>query len=292
MLSWNFDCVMLDPVVHGRIAAPGIAAEIRSYFWPSEEPVEQVQDHYWFTRNLSARGPEDQTRWKLPKSDRFLKWGDFGLNPARVPVQFRRRVGEIRTFVCEVDPELFARITGLCGDWYDEQVLTVINRRSTLTAQIINRMVREVAAPGFASEVLIEGLGASLLVEFSRLVRDGAAPGRKPGLSPRQLALIRTAVQETPAADLSVASLAAACRISARHLMRGFKAATGLTVHQYVTEVRLQRARALLETTRLPLKAIAAELGFSSPSHFSAAFAKSLGVAPSAYREQMDGRGA
>jgi AraC family transcriptional regulator len=290
MLSWNFDSVMPAPVVHGRIAAPGIAAEIRSYFWPCEDPVERVHDHYWFTRNLSARGPEDQTRWKLPKSDRFLKWGEFGVNAPEIPVQFRRRVGEIRSFICEVDRELFARITALSGDWYDEQVLTVINRRSTLTAQIINRMVREVAAPGFASEVLIESLGASLLVEFSRLVRDGAVAGRKPGLSPRQLALIRASVQETPAADLSVASLAAACRISARHLMRGFKAATGLTVHQYVTEVRLQRARELLEASRLPLKAIAAELGFSSPSHFSAAFVTSLGVTPSAYREQMAAR--
>lgn len=70
---------------------------------------------------------------------------------------------------------------------------------------------------------------------------------------------------------------------SAFHLARVFRRATGRSLHAHRTELRI---RAAIE--RLPaaddLAALAVELGFSSHSHFTAAFKKHVGVAPSQAR--------
>jgi AraC-like DNA-binding protein len=68
------------------------------------------------------------------------------------------------------------------------------------------------------------------------------------------------------------------------YFRREFKKTTGLSPGQYVRRLRLEKARRLLGTSPLPVKAIAEELGFSSEFHFSAAFKKQFGVAPAHWR--------
>ena len=67
-------------------------------------------------------------------------------------------------------------------------------------------------------------------------------------------------------------------------LCRSFRAATGTTIHRYLTHVRLQRALGRLAEGAQDLTDLAFELGFSSHSHFTAVFRRSLGVTPEAVR--------
>ena len=92
---------------------------------------------------------------------------------------------------------------------------------------------------------------------------------------------------EAADASLSIGLLAELCCISSGHLMRAFKQTTGETVHSYVERVRLTKAQRLLCETNLPLKAIAAELGFSTPSSFSFAFRRATGEPPKVFRQQF-----
>ena len=71
------------------------------------------------------------------------------------------------------------------------------------------------------------------------------------------------------------------------HLMRAFKASTGLTIHAYVEQVRLAKAKALLSDTDIQLKEIAFRLGFSNAANFSAAFRKSAGESPREFRRRV-----
>jgi AraC-like DNA-binding protein len=83
---------------------------------------------------------------------------------------------------------------------------------------------------------------------------------------------------------LNVTEIAERCSVSRRHLMREWKAATGTTLHGYIAELRLERAKALLKSTSLKLKEVSAELGFADPSHFAADFKRHVGCSPSRYR--------
>ena len=55
-------------------------------------------------------------------------------------------------------------------------------------------------------------------------------------------------------------------------------------VHAYRAKLRLRASLELLEAGAVDLSALAGDLGYSSHSHFSAAFRREFGVTPSAFR--------
>jgi AraC family transcriptional regulator len=83
---------------------------------------------------------------------------------------------------------------------------------------------------------------------------------------------------------LTLDDLARVAALSPNHLLRTFRQAFGQTPHQYLTELRLERARALLAQTDQPVTAICLAVGFESPGSFSTLFRRRYGLAPSQLR--------
>jgi AraC family transcriptional regulator len=92
-------------------------------------------------------------------------------------------------------------------------------------------------------------------------------------------------IEENLASDLPLRALAEQIKLSPIYLIRAFKAAVGVVPHQYVLQRRLERAKALLQSTDLPLAEVALRSGFYSQSHLSSWFRRSVGVSPAAYRQ-------
>ena len=109
-----------------------------------------------------------------------------------------------------------------------------------------------------------------------------AAPARR-----EPLREVQAHIAEHPAADLSVPSLAARAYMSERNFARAFRAETGMTPAAYVEAARVERARRELETTDLPVQAVAARCGFGTVETMRRAFGRRLGVNPAAYRERF-----
>jgi AraC-like DNA-binding protein len=80
------------------------------------------------------------------------------------------------------------------------------------------------------------------------------------------------------------AALARELGLGLSTLRRHFKAATGLSLHDALLQNRLDAARQLLGETELPLKQVAAQLGYRDVYFFSNQFKKLSGVTPTAYR--------
>jgi AraC family transcriptional regulator len=87
--------------------------------------------------------------------------------------------------------------------------------------------------------------------------------------------------------DLSLQALANESGYSRVHFVRMFRAATGYSPHNYLLNLRLERARELLKNPSRSLIDIALDCGFSSHSHLSRLFHKSVGVTPSDYRRSL-----
>lgn len=64
-----------------------------------------------------------------------------------------------------------------------------------------------------------------------------------------------------------------------------FQQQTGTTPYQYIQETRIKQSKHLLLNTRMALKEIAYEVGFSSPDYFSTAFRKIVGMPPLTFRK-------
>ena len=85
--------------------------------------------------------------------------------------------------------------------------------------------------------------------------------------------------------ELSMEELSRAMTMSYQNLHRKLTALTSLAPVQFIRLIRLQKAKALLQTTRRPIGEIAFEVGFNDPKYFSRVFTEEFGRPPSAVRE-------
>jgi AraC family transcriptional activator FtrA len=91
-------------------------------------------------------------------------------------------------------------------------------------------------------------------------------------------------VQQHLDEPLPVAELAARSAMSARTFARRFAAVTGTTPHQWLQGQRVRLAQRLLETTDLPIEAVAAHSGFCTAGNLRKHFARIVHTSPQAYR--------
>jgi transcriptional regulator GlxA family with amidase domain len=89
------------------------------------------------------------------------------------------------------------------------------------------------------------------------------------------------------AEDLSVAALAERAHMSERTFIRHYRAAVGVTPARSVETLRVEAARRLLESGKVPVKRVASRCGFGSEETMRRSFAKEVGVTPRDYRERF-----
>ncbi len=88
----------------------------------------------------------------------------------------------------------------------------------------------------------------------------------------------------TPDAIRQVVAMAG---IPERTLKRRFKLATGSTLIDYLQNLRVEAAKRLLESGRLPVDEISAEVGYEDASFFRRLFKRRCGLTPSRYRRMF-----
>lgn len=75
--------------------------------------------------------------------------------------------------------------------------------------------------------------------------------------------------------------------VSTPTLIRMFRTCLGKSPMEHVTEMRMELAKTLLESTGLPVKEIAERVGYNDPLYFSNAFRNYVGISPRAYRASV-----
>lgn len=128
-------------------------------------------------------------------------------------------------------------------------------------------------------------------VELLRLAFAAIRPPRRSAAtSPNRPRTSRTAlaaqewVAARPFENWTLGELAEGVGSSPYHLLRLFRVETGSTIHQYRMQLRLTAAARIILDGCDDLTALALDLGFSSHSHFTDAFRRRFGMAPSLLR--------
>lgn len=81
--------------------------------------------------------------------------------------------------------------------------------------------------------------------------------------------------------------LAGMLAVSPRTLIRRFKNATGCSPTEYLTRIRIDEAKRLLERTALPLEAIAERVGYRDPSTLRRSFRRATHLSPREFRKRF-----
>ncbi|HZW09859.1 MAG TPA: AraC family transcriptional regulator [Phycisphaerales bacterium] len=96
---------------------------------------------------------------------------------------------------------------------------------------------------------------------------------------------IKRLLTAEPGRGWTLADVVGALCISPAHLCRTFKQETGMSIHQYLLQLRLREAAAAVLEGERDLTALAIRLGYSTHSHFTEAFRRAFGVPPSRLRD-------
>jgi AraC family transcriptional regulator len=200
-------------------------------------------------------------------------------------VSFNRRASLIHLYLS--DP-FFERVTQN----------TVIDVSSKLSPALLVRdpflveMAKDLSEElrfGPLSELFSQSVAA---IAVSHLIRrysskPNALPIYRGGLGPAREKRVRQYIQEHLDAQLSLEGLARIADISPNHFAALFRQTIGTTPHKFVVRQRVERARHLLERSRLPLIDIAVRCGFQDQSQFTTTFRRYLGTTPGRYKREL-----
>ena len=110
---------------------------------------------------------------------------------------------------------------------------------------------------------------------------------RQENAEPPMISRARAFIKENQAEDLSLGQVARAVNTSTFYFCKMFKKATGLNFTEYLSRVRVEKAKNLLLNPNLRVSEIAFEVGFQSLTHFNRVFKKVTGLSPSVYRARL-----
>ncbi|MBQ4159157.1 MAG: response regulator [Clostridia bacterium] len=87
--------------------------------------------------------------------------------------------------------------------------------------------------------------------------------------------------------NISLMSVARHVGMSAAHFSTVFSQTTGRSFINYLTAMRIEKAKKLLSSTNMKLSAIAMEIGYNEPNYFSHVFRKVEGITPKEFRSRF-----
>lgn len=132
---------------------------------------------------------------------------------------------------------------------------------------------------------LILALAAHVAARYGGMAaRSRALRG---GLAPWQTRRAREILAANLDGATPLAEVARQCGLSVGHFSRSFRQSFGTTPHQWLVQRRLEAAKDLIRSCRMPLSSVALSCGFADQSHLTRVFTRAVGASPAAWRREV-----
>jgi AraC-like DNA-binding protein len=174
----------------------------------------------------------------------------------------------------------------------DSEIPRVVRLQSP--PQLVHPILQQMSAM-IAPVVKAEDRSCELVLDHFRLMvcayvvkHCGDVPSTehvfRGGLASWQRRRVRELLHANLDGHLGLSALASECGLSVSHFARSFRRSFGTTVHRYLTERRIERAKQLMTESRSSLSQIALEAGFGDQPAFSRTFRALVGTTPRQWR--------
>ena len=168
----------------------------------------------------------------------------------------------------------------------DVELADVLRAEDPMMTWVGEALAREARINGLGGPLYADSIARSLIVH---LLRSYASVQRSAvevdgGLTGAQKRTIEAWVEAKLPEPMRLEAMAAAVGLTPCVFARLFRMTFGKPPYAFVIERRIARARRLLSATRLPIKQIAIDCGFSDQPHMTRLFRRTLGITPAKYR--------
>jgi len=239
-------------------------------------------------KHILTMGSKHPSRFECHRVSYVKQPGSLSLVPAGMCPGMRAQT-EFDLLVCALDSTLVSALDSELECRPEGELRLQTNFQDPAAQQLMTLLIAD-ANEGYTTERLYtESLTQALAVRMLFLGRSTKPQTNNRGTSRLPGHVLRRIVERMQcfSCDLSLQALANESGYSRVHFVRMFRAATGYSPHSYLLNLRLERARELLSNPALSLIDIALDCDFSSHSHMSRLFHKSVGFTPSAYRRSL-----
>lgn len=161
----------------------------------------------------------------------------------------------------------------------------LVLRDSSDVQHTLRSLVLQLDNPEPGCDLMVRLLFSQLLLQVARLAAEARECAQGTG-EPYVRQAIRY-MQQHYDCGLQVKDVAAAVSVHPGYLHRIFKRQIGVTVLEYLTSYRMEKAKMLLAKDDVPISDIAEYVGLNSRQYFSAVFKKHTGQTPQQYRSRV-----
>jgi AraC family transcriptional regulator len=276
------DVHLSSPFVEKRGAAWG-SVRVEYYRLRAGELPEHAHREHLLLLSLSGCSGEMRTAGGLRASAQGR--GGVCVIPSGEPFA-SRVVGDTECLGIYLDPGLVERAAREACAGPRFEVVAQSNPRDAVVSSVGMALMGEMGSDAPGARLYAESLANVLAVH---VLRHYTAAGSEPrrfagGLAGGRLRRVLSFIAENHERELNLEELASEAAMSTFHFAREFKRATGTTPHQHLIRFRVERAKALLTESQLPLAEVGLRTGFSHQSHFTRLFRRLTGTTPQSYR--------
>ena len=285
--SFNSFLVRLSSQTASRDAfASGVAIE--SYCGAQGDGPETMSDKHILTMGLKHPSRFEIGHGLNGRVSYIKHPGSLSLVPAGMCPLMRAET-EFDLVVCALDSALVSGLDSELERRPEGELRLQTNLQDPAAQQLMTLLIADANESHTTERLYTEYLTHALAVRMLFLGRSTRPQTNHRGTYGLPRHVLRRIIERMRcfSCDLSLQALANESGYSRVHFVRMFRAATGYSPHNYLLNLRLERARELLKNPSLSLIGIALDCGFSSHSHMSRLFHKSVGVTPSAYRRSL-----
>jgi AraC-like DNA-binding protein len=202
-----------------------------------------------------------------------------------VPYRMSRHIGECsRGAYVLVRPDVFRDVSG-SGTFAPRGFSEIEGPSSTRSYLLQRALLDRLAAESAPDALEIDEMGMALLDAALSPAADDEEITVRRRRQHATIQRVRALILEHLAEPMKLDAIARAADLSPFHLCRVFRRITGRTLHRYRTILRLRMAVDRLTEGGAEIAQLSLDLGFSSHSHFTAAFRKEFGMSPSKMRQ-------
>lgn len=203
---------------------------------------------------------------------------DAGLSDSAVPVRLGEKViGFLQTgqvFRKKPSAAQFDRTAKLVSQWGVESDIEKLKDAYFGTRVLTQKQ--------YASSIRL----LSIFAEHLSMVSNQVVVQQQTA-EPPVITRAKQFIAEHQGEDLSLGQVAKAVNTSTFYFCKMFKKATGVNFTDYLSRVRIEKAKNLLLNPNLRISEIAYEVGFQSLTHFNRVFKKIVGQSPTEYRDHL-----
>jgi len=276
-------------VFGARLQESAYEVAVQDIHWTEPGEVHLLSRRHCLIELAEAPAP-GRARYQVETPDGHRRTaGLLNMMPPESERTVRWNAGGRHAVVCVMEPERLGLLAGIDWRWDEVDPAATVDMQNERLCTSLQWLAEETASPSFGSALQASCILTMVALELHRHFGAGREPAPVAGkLDARQLARLKELIEgcAEPAA-LSLAALAATCRLPARELSTMFKATTGQTLRSYVASTHIARAKLLLADVDLLIKQVAYRSGFTSAAAFGDAFRRATGRTPVQYREAL-----